>query len=241
MEAIRWHIGCSGFHYKEWKEIFYPKGLPATRWFTYYASQFDTLEINNTFYRFPELKLFENWYQRSPAPFMFAVKVPGIITHEKQFVETEELMRDFYLVAQEGLKEKLGAILFQLPPKFQFSMNRLQDILRQIDIRFNNVIEFRHISWWRKEVAEALREYNVSFCGVSFPGLINDAIINSSHCYYRFHGVPKLYHSPYDKDFLKKIVEQIRAAQPDTAYLYFNNTASGAAIENARQVLELIS
>src|SRR5438309_1499516 len=108
MAGVKWHIGCSGFHYKEWKEIFYPKGLAQAKWFPYYAQHFDTLEINNTFYRFPEIKLFQNWYDKSPGHYNFSVKVPQIITHYKQFKETEKLLEDFYAITKEGLKEKLG-------------------------------------------------------------------------------------------------------------------------------------
>ncbi|MFL5786714.1 MAG: DUF72 domain-containing protein, partial [Flavisolibacter sp.] len=239
MAERKWHIGCSGFHYREWKEIFYPKGIPQSKWFNFYSSQFNTLEINNTFYKFPELKLFENWYNKAPAGFTFSVKVPGTITHYKQFKETETLMKDFYSVAKEGLKEKLGCILFQLPPKTVFSMEKLQIILSQINMFFFNVIEFRNISWWRKEVIEELSKHNIAFCGVSFPSLISDAITNSSVAYYRFHGVPKLYHSQYETTFLEKIIDQLKQSQSNEIYIYFNNTASAAAIENAREVIKM--
>src|SRR5437763_15548606 len=116
MRHINWHIGCSGFYYKEWKEIFYPKGLVQAKWFNHYAQHFNTLEINNTFYRFPEPKLFENWYNKAPDHYSFSVKVPRTVTHLKKFKDTEKVLRDFYSIAKEGLKEKLGPILFQLPP-----------------------------------------------------------------------------------------------------------------------------
>lgn len=241
MQKIRWHIGCSGFHYKEWKEIFYPKGLAQAKWFAYYAEHFDTLEINNTFYRFPELKLFENWYIKSPEQFSFSVKVPRIITHYKQFKETESLLEEFYELAKAGLKEKLGCILFQLPPQFHYSIEKLNEIIKQTNIFFTNVIEFRHISWWRKDVFAALKENNISFCGVSYPGLISNAITNSDTVYYRFHGVPKLYYSKYDNAYLERIVNQIKESNVQTAFLYFNNTASAAALENARFVQELVA
>ena len=239
--AMKWHIGCSGFHYKEWKEIFYPKGLAQAKWFSFYAQHFDTLEINNTFYRFPELKLFANWYQKSPAHYHFSVKVPQIITHYQQFKEMEQLLADFYAIAREGLKEKLGCILFQLPPKFNYSPERLESIIRQTNMFYTNVVEFRHISWWRKDVFAALSEHSISFCGVSYPGLISDAVTNSPVSYYRFHGVPKLYYSEYEESFLRRVIEQIANSSAETAYIYFNNTASAAALENARYVQELIT
>jgi uncharacterized protein YecE (DUF72 family) len=218
MQQLKWQIGCSGFHYKEWKEIFYPKGWPQTKWFQYYASQFNTLEINNTFYRFPELKLFENWYLKAPENFSFSVKVPRTITHYQQFKDTEQQLTDFYDLAKAGLKEKLGCILFQLPPQFQYSAEKLDMMIRQTNIFFQNVIEFRHISWWRKDVMNILKEHNISFCGVSYPGLISDAIVNTPFPYYRFHGVPKLYYSSYDHSFLDQVVQQIKQSEATTAY-----------------------
>ncbi|HWJ29239.1 MAG TPA: DUF72 domain-containing protein [Flavisolibacter sp.] len=236
MQQINWHIGCSGFHYKEWKEVFYPKGWPQAKWFQYYTRHFSTIEINNTFYRFPELKLFENWYIKAPDDFSFSVKVPRTITHYQQFKETENQLADFYDLTKAGLKEKLGCILFQLPPQIHYSAEKLDSIVRQMNIFFRNVIEFRHISWWRKDVIDILHQHNISFCGVSYPGLINDPLVNTAFPYYRFHGVPKLYYSSYDHAFLDQIVAQIKQRDVTDAYLYFNNTASAAAIENAKYV-----
>jgi uncharacterized protein YecE (DUF72 family) len=234
-----WYIGCSGFYYREWKDRFYPKGLAQSKWLGYYASRFNTLEINNTFYRFPEVKTLAAFYQKTPPGFTFAVKVPRIITHYKQFNETEELVQQFYGVAQEGLKEKLGPVLFQLPPQAVYTPERLDRIIRQTNMFFVNVIEFRHISWWRKEVISALQENNITFCGVSFPGLIQDTMHTNTVNYYRFHGKPKLYYSAYENEFLEKVVSSVKEYQPVSAYLYFNNTAELAAISNGRHVQSL--
>ena len=106
MRAIKWHIGCSGFHYREWKHKFYPEKLPQKRWFEFYSTQFNTLELNVTFYRFPQLAVLEGWYERSPSDFSFAVKAPRLITHYKQFNECESLLNDFYDTVQKGLKER---------------------------------------------------------------------------------------------------------------------------------------
>lgn len=239
MHTTEWYIGCSGFHYKEWRNVFYPKGLPASGWFGFYCRHFNTIEINNTFYRFPELKNLQNWYDKTPASFVFSIKVPKIITHQKKFEDTRDLLQEFYDVLLNGLQEKLGPVLFQLPPQFSYSPERLHAITAQLDASFTNVIEFRHISWWRKEVTEELSRQRITFCGVSFPGLIDDVIFSSPFVYYRFHGVPKLYHSSYDEGFLENIVHQIREnKEARKAFLYFNNTASAAAIDNARFVQE---
>ena len=94
-----YHIGCSGYHYRHWRGIFYPEKLPMRRWFECYSQQFQTLELNVTFYRFPQLAFLENWYAQSPAGFQFAVKAPQLITHYKQFHGVGQLLGDFYTTA----------------------------------------------------------------------------------------------------------------------------------------------
>lgn len=138
---IQWEIGCSGFYYKHWKEVFYPKGLPQNKWFTFYGDHFNTLELNVTFYRFPQLAFLQSWYDRSSSSFSFAVKTPRGITHYKKFKGAEKLIDDFYSTVAEGLKEKLGCILFQLPPRYNYTNERLQNIISSLDHSFNNVIE----------------------------------------------------------------------------------------------------
>ncbi len=212
MQKIKWHIGCSGFHYKEWKNEFYPRGLAQSKWFDFYTQHFNTLELNVTFYRFPTLQSLKSWYDKAPAGFSFSAKVPRSITHFKKFEETEQMLKDFYQLLKEGLQEKLSCVLFQLPPQFSFSEERLEKILSQVDASFNNVIEFRNESWWREDVKAVLKKNDISFCGVSFPKItFDDAVINTPLCYYRFHGVPRLFYSEYDPAFIEKIFRQIEA------------------------------
>ena len=233
---MNWHIGCSGFHYKEWKKVFYPEGLAQTKWFDHYSSKFDTIELNVTFYRFPRLPVLESWYNKSPAHFLFAVKVPRFITHFRKFIGTEESLRSFYEIIKEGLKEKIGPILFQLPPDFIYSEEKLQQIIQSLNSSFSNVIEFRHSSWWNEKVYSLLKKHNITFCSISYPKLPDDVITTSDIIYYRFHGVPKLYYSKYENKDLKKIVDAIQKSSVKTVFVYFNNTASVAAIENAEIV-----
>ena len=242
MHHLQWYIGCSGFYYKEWKGIFYPKELSQPHWFAYYCQHFNTLELNVTFYRFPELKLLQNWYAKAPDDFIFSAKVPQLITHQKKFVDTGDVLKEFYEVLSKGLAEKLGGVLFQLPPKFTYSEENLNLIVQQVDASFTNVIEFRHISWWRKEVMEALSRHHITFCGVSYPGLINDVVLNTPVCYYRFHGVPKLYYSAYEETFLQEVVTTIKKEpKVEKAFLYFNNTAAAAALGNAKFIQAITS
>jgi uncharacterized protein YecE (DUF72 family) len=195
-----------------------------------------------TFYRFPTLNSLKGWYDKAPEGFSFSAKVPRSITHFKKFEETETMIGDFYGLLKEGLNEKLACVLFQLPPSLIYSEEKLEKIISQINPSFQNVIEFRHESWWRKDVQATLKKHNVSFCGVSFPKIsFDDAVINTPVCYYRFHGVPKLFYSEYDEAFIEKIYNQIVAnKKAKTAFIYFNNTASLAALHNAKYFQKLI-
>ena len=231
---MKWHIGCSGFHYREWKDVFYPPKLPQRKWFDHYSSQFDTLELNVTFYRFPQLSFLENWYKISPEHFSFAVKSPRLITHYKQFNDCETLLEDFYTTCKKGLAEKLGAILFQMGPKFSYTAERLELVIQNMRSGFKNVVEFRHNSWWTDDVFNKLKEHGIIFCGMSHPTLPGYAIVNNETAYYRFHGVPKLYYSEYKIETLQKVADDLKKnKQLKEAYIYFNNTAGMGAINNA--------
>jgi uncharacterized protein YecE (DUF72 family) len=231
----KWYIGCSGFHYKEWKDFFYPKGLAQSRWFEYYAGHFNTLELNVTFYRFPQLKALEGWYAKAPEHFVFSAKAPRLITHYKQFRDTFTLSSDFYGILRMGLKEKLGCVLFQMPPQMQYSEDVLERILSNMDPGFNNAVEFRHPSWWQQAVYDRLSSQHISFCGHSYPNLPDEVVINGTVNYYRFHGVPKLYYSQYEDAFVDKIGNALlHGDRAETSYVYFNNTATQAALNNAR-------
>jgi uncharacterized protein YecE (DUF72 family) len=238
---MNWEIGCSGFHYKHWKEQFYPKGLAQKNWFDYYCQHFSSLELNVTFYRFPELAFVKNWHKKSPDGFTFAVKAPRIVTHFKQFIGTEELITEFYDVMQNGLQEKLGCYLFQLPPRIAFTEERLERIINALDTNYPNVVEFRHVTWWNDAVYKKLGANNITFCAQSHPLLPDDVIVNNKLVYYRLHGVPDLYRSPYDMTFLKKIATEIKAhRKAKQAFIYFNNDIEVSAIDNAKQMQQLV-
>lgn len=237
---MKWHIGCSGFHYRHWKGTFYPDDLPQKRWFEFYAEHFRTLELNVTFYRFPRLPMLEQWYQHSPADFRFSVKAPKAITHFKQFHGTVDMLSSFYSTIREGLREKLGPVLFQFPPRFHYDEQRLARVLSQLDPGFENVLEFRHPGWWRNEVYAQLRQHRISFCGMSHPELPKDVVINGPVVYYRFHGVPDLYRSAYSDAALRQFAEQVEQAPGGReAWCYFNNDAAVAAIPNAHTLLQM--
>lgn len=234
-------IGCSGFSYKEWKTIFYPEGLPAKEWLSFYCRHFNSLELNSSFYRTPTLKSIKNWYQQTPDDFLFSVKAPRLVTHLKKFKIEKEIINDFYQLMQGGLEHKLGCILFQMPPSFTFTQERLELIIEKLDHHFKNVVEFRHKSWWTKEVFDGLEKYNITFSGESFPGDIPDTVVqNTSLVYYRFHGKPILYKSQYSEEELQLMFHQVDKKTKEL-FIYFNNTWGESALNNARKMQEITS
>lgn len=238
----KFHIGCSGFHYKHWRGTFYPEKLAQKFWFDYYCQHFDTLELNVTFYRFPQLSVLQKWYDTSPAHFKFAVKAPRVITHFKKFNETERMLHDFYSTVEEGLKDKCGCCLFQLPPNYNFTEEKLEKIINSLDPAMPNVLEFRHESWWQEKVFQELNAKKISFCGMSHPSLPKDIIHNTSLFYYRFHGEQQLYSSNYTDEQLTDFSNEIKGLKGlKRAYVFFNNDVNSYAVYNAKKLKELLS
>ncbi|MCB2409793.1 DUF72 domain-containing protein [Hymenobacter lucidus] len=237
------YIGCSGFSFRDWKGVFYPPDVPPRKWFEYYCTHFNTLELNVTFYRMPELSFFEKLYQQSPPEFRFAVKAPRQVTHYKKFnAEAEPILAEFYATIREGLQDKLGPVLFQLPPKAAYTDELFQRLVDNLDPAFDNVVEFRHPSWWEGEVFQQLSRHKISFVGQSHPmPLPDEAVATTNLLYYRFHGVPELYKSEYSVEFLQRIADEI-AVLPNLqqVYLYFNNGIGGVGVGDAQKMQQLL-
>ena len=237
---IEWRIGCPGFHYKEWREVFYPKGVPQSKWFEYYNEHFNTIELNTTFYRFPQVRFLKNWYDKSVEDFLFSVKVPRLITHYKQLKDCKRMLSDFYGTCLEGLGMKLGCVLFQLPARIEYSEAVLERIIENADPSFVNVVEFRHDTWWKPAIYKSLKENQLHFCSISINKL-PDKVIPSQLVYYRFHGVPTLYKSQYKKEKIIEVADQIISNKKiSKAFVYFNNTWGVGAIRNARQMQKYV-
>lgn len=237
---IKWHIGCSGFHYKHWKEIFYPEGLPQSKWFSFYSEHFDSLELNASFYRMPTPKALSNWYMISPQDFNFSVKAPRSITHYKKFNDVHDIITRFYDLIQAGLQEKLAAVLFQLHPNFAYTEAHLDAMLKSLSPDFNNVVEFRHPSWWNERVYQVFGDRNIVFSGISHPSLPQDVIHNSKALYYRFHGAEDLYRSEYTEAELLNFIHTVDENRVSDAYIFFNNDIGGAAVRNAARLKQLV-
>jgi len=235
-----WHIGCSGFHYNHWRTRFYPEKLAKSKWFEFYFQHFKTCELNVTFYRFPQLPVLQGWYSRSPDEFRFSVKVYRGITHYKKFNDTTDLITRFYDAINNGLQEKLGPVLFQVPPMYDYKEERLERIINSLNSSFINVFEPRHPSWWREDVYSELGRHNIAFCGMSHPALPTEVICNAPDIYYRFHGVPNLYASSYSDEALYKVINSVKDKQAEAGWFYFNNDFEATAVENAKRMIRLI-
>ena len=234
------YIGCSSYYNSYWKEVFYPKDLPRKEWFEFYCQHFNTYEINGTFYKFPTLKVFQDWFNKTPDEFLFSVKVPKEITHIRKFVDCESLLDDFYAKSSEGLKHKLACILFQFPPSYHYCPDKLKFIISKLNLKFNNVIEFRHESWWIPEVWNELVKNNITLCSVSHPQLPETIFTISPQIFVRLHGRPKIFYSEYSTEELLKLKDLISNSSAGRVFIYFNNTASTAGILNALEMKKLI-
>jgi uncharacterized protein YecE (DUF72 family) len=234
------HIATSGWFYREWKGAFYPDELPSHKWFGHYAQQFNTVELNAPFYRWPKPATVKTWKRQSPEHFRYSVKVNRTITHDKKFNGTEKLIQEFYQIA-EVLGEKMGCFLFQLPPNFEFTHDRLEMILPQLNSAHKNVLEFRHASWWTPEVFSAFKKHKIIFCSVSAPKLPNDLIVTAEIIYIRFHGPKRWFYGLYSDQQLVAWATKIAASNAKEAWIYFNNTADGSAIANARALEKIIN
>jgi uncharacterized protein YecE (DUF72 family) len=232
--SLQYYIGTSGWHYEHWRHRFYPQELTKAKWLEFYATHFPTVELNNSFYRLPSEAAFANWRNSSPADFAFAVKVSRFITHIKRLKDSEEALATF-LSRAKGLEEKLGPLLYQLPPNMHRNDERLASFLSILPKGMRHVLEFRHQSWLEEEVFQTLGNYNVGFCVFDMPALNCPVVATADFAYIRFHGSTGLYSSCYTDeelaDWAKKLASL--AAKLKAVYIYFNNDAEAFAVRNA--------
>jgi uncharacterized protein YecE (DUF72 family) len=234
---VRYYIGTSGWHYDDWRGRFYPEKLPKAKWLEFYVRHFGTLELNNPFYHLPSEKAFQNWHDASPGDFVFAVKVSRFITHIKRLKDCDEAV-DNFMSRAVILKEKLGPLLYQLPPGLHRDDDRLASFLHILPQGMKHVIEFRHKSWFEEDIFNILRKYDVGFCVFDMPKLTSPVIATADFAYIRFHGSGSLYSSRYSDKEMAYWARKIRrlAKKLKEVYIYFNNDVSGYALENARTI-----
>ncbi|MBC7074030.1 DUF72 domain-containing protein [Candidatus Parcubacteria bacterium] len=244
-------IGTSGYIYSHWENgVFYPENLSKTKKLEYYCQHFKTVELNSTFYRLPSEKTFEGWQKRTPKDFIFSVKVSRFITHVKKLKDCKDSF-EIFLKRALILKEKLGPLLFQLPPNFKKDTQRLKEFIEMAQnvsktlshkkLRF--AFEFRHKSWCQSQVYEILKEKNCAWVVVDSPFWPKVFKITADFVYVRMHGSKILFGSDYTKTELKDLVEKIKEWRKKNLdiFVYFNNDAHGFAPKNAKEILELIS
>ncbi len=178
-------IGCSGWVYKHWRGLLYPEGLPQTRWFARYAEEFDTVEINNSFYHLPKPATFEKWRDQAPPGFCYAVKANRYLTQAKKLKDCEEPMERM-MSAVEHLGDRLGPMLYQLPPSMKINLERLEIFLKLLPEDVTSVFEFREKSWYVPETYELLDRFGAGFCVHDMAGSKTDRIAAGRAAYVRF-------------------------------------------------------
>lgn len=236
-------VGTSGWNYREWKDTLYG-GVPQKRWLEHYASTFAAVEINATFYRLLQEKTVRQWAERTPDDFIFAAKGSRYTTHTKRLKEPEAAIGK----QQKNLAplhRKLQVVCWQLPATMQKNMDRLTGFTQALDHwpDVMHTVEFRHSSWFDQETAECLQAHNVGIC-------ISDAAdwprwdhVSSDLIYIRLHGNRETYQSAYSSAELQKWADCIsaRRQQGYTVHVYFDNTDSGAAVDNALELASLVT
>lgn len=237
-------IGTSGWLYDSWNNNFYPAKLPDKEKLEYYANEFDTVEINNSFYRLPEIETFKNWSKKVPKGFVFAVKVSRFLTHNKKLKDPEEPWK-LFLDHAKVLRTKLGPLLLQFPQNWHLNEQRLQQFLEQaysVKKNLRLVFELRNETWHTPSVMRLLAKYNAAWCIADSSQFKRFDEITADFTYIRYHGREHDKAPDYSKTVLKKEAERIKriAKQGIQVYAYFNNDTQCRAIYNARTLREFL-
>ena len=236
--AVR--IGTSGWVYKHWRDIFYPKCLPQNRWFELYARTFDTVEINFSFYRLPSLEAFRGWNEKAPDEFCFAVKGSRYITHIRRLLDPRPHLALFFEHAKP-LKDHMGPVLWQLPPNFKRDDERLATFVESLPNAYRHTVEFRHPSWHAPDVHAILRRHDVALCVPDRKDTPGNIDLTTNWTYLRFHqgrGRNGNYSRSQLLDWAGRISE-CRDSGIDV-WAYFNNDPFGHAIHNALDLRRMV-
>src|SRR6476646_4497144 len=225
-------IGTSGYNYPEWKGSFYPETMPAAKMLPYYAERFPTVEINYTFYRMPTEKLVAGWAEQTPAPYKLTLKAPRRITHDKRLRDTGDDVKFFCDVAAT-LGDKLGTLLFQLPPFLKKDLTLLDGFLAGLpDVRA--AFEFRNASWFDEEVFARLAGRNLAVCIADSEKLSTPVRVTADYAYFRLRD------EGYQPDDIKRWAGTIAAetVQCRDVYVYFKHEEEGKGPEFAKLLME---
>lgn len=236
------HIGTSGWHYRHWVGPFYPAGTRPAQYLSLYARRFSTVEINATFYRLPSEHAVRQWHAQTPSRFLFACKASRYTTHVKRLRDgADSTARFFEAIAPLG--EKVGPILFQLPPDARADAGRLVDFLDALPSGRRYVFEFRHTTWFSKEVEAALTDHGAALCLHDFDGMRTPSWQCAPFVYVRLHGPSSGSDPSYGHAALSHWARRIREwrSQGTDVHCYFNNDAGCAAIRDALDLVDQAS
>jgi len=230
------HVGCSGWNYAAWRELFYPKGVPANRWLEHYAQHFSTVEVNSTFYRLAKPEAVARWATQVPEDFIFTVKASRYLTHIKRLAKLDEGVKRFYASIEPLIEAgKLGPVLWQLPPNFKRDDERLANALRALpDGR--HCFEFREPSWFVPEVYELLREHGAALVIGDRPEVAEFQTheMTADWTFVRFHFGHRGRRGNYSRSELEEWEQRVAQWRREReVFLYFNNDWEGFAIQNA--------
>lgn len=228
--------GTSGFAYKEWKGAFYPEDLRHDAMLSYYASQFRSVEINNSFYRMPAEKTLRQWTEQVPAEFRFVLKAPQRITHFARLKEESKDPLDYFLRTARVMADQLGPILFQLPPNLKLDLPRLQAFLSWLPTDVRAAFEFRHASWFDDAVFDALRAVNASLCVADTEEEQTPRVATASEW-----GYLRLRRAVYSDADVQEWAEWTRAQPWNDAYVFFKHEDAGTGPRLAKQFERLFS
>ncbi|MEJ2697413.1 MAG: DUF72 domain-containing protein [Candidatus Sulfobium sp.] len=236
----RIHIGTSGWHYEHWKGPFYPEDLPDSSLLKYYADRFSTVEINNSFYQIPHEKTLREWKETVPAGFIFAVKGSRYITHMKKLKDAEKPLNTF-LEKIDMIGDKLGPVLFQLPPRWNVNTGRLDSFLTLLPKKYRYTFEFRDPSWFDRKVYALLEEHGAAFCIYDLDGRQSPKMVTTDLVYIRLHGPDGPYRGQYSVRQLAGWAGAISTwvTQGKTVYCYFDNDEAGYAAVDARNLQDM--
>ncbi len=238
-----YRIGTSGWSYKHWDGDFYPKELPNSRWLEHYAQHFNSVEVNNSFYRLPSESTVKGWGRRVPEGFIYTFKVSRYITHIQRFRNAAEALHTFIERVQGVGTERMGALLYQTPPGLHKDVDLLEGFVKLLPPGRHHVFEFRHASWFAADVLDLLRRHDVCFCVQDMHGMECPVATTGPAAYFRFHGpTEQAYSGSYSHDQLAEWARRIRSAGEavETVYAYFNNDVGGHAVRNAITLREML-
>jgi len=227
------YVGTSGYSYKEWKGTFYPEDLPDKQMLHFYAERFSAVEINNTFYRMPKPAVLEAWASEVPACFKFVLKAPQRITHMQRLKDSGDSV-SYLLKVAAALKERLGPLLFQLPPFLKKDMPRLRDFLPLLPLECRAAFEFRHQSWFDDEVFTLLREHQKALCIAEAENELEIPFISTADW-----GYLRLRRPDYGDPELKAWGERLQEHKWRDSFVFFKHEEEGKGPAMAKRFLEL--